>query len=123
VTEHKVGPVEAAVEEDLAGLNLRSGQATLAAMARKLARTIDARGDDEAASALAKAVDTLRQVLNQLMAKEVNSPDDARRLEQLLGAVDFGSSALSPPLRYPPDTGKANRRTGNRPGGKRAGSD
>ena len=118
------GPVEQGVEADIAAMGrIPQGRITLAAMARKLARTIDARGDDEAASALAKAVDTLRQVMNQLMAREVSDPNAYNALEEALGRPDAGSSSVSPPLRYPPDAGPANRRTGNRAAGRRPRSD
>lgn len=110
------GEVEQAVEADLKGLGqLRTGQAFLASSARKLARAIDARGDDEAPSALAKAVDSLFKVMNALLTKESNDGEDLRQLGQLFGTPDLGSSAVPPPLRYPPKPGPANRRAGNRP--------
>jgi len=113
--ERETGEVERSVEADLKALGtLPPGRTTLAAMARKLARTIDARGDDEAASALAKAVDTLRQVMNQLMAREVTDPNALGQLGAILGTPDDGSPAMSPALRYPEEPLPAHRRTGNR---------
>jgi hypothetical protein len=103
--ERVVGPVEAAVEADLEALGrLRTGQAYLAASARKLARVIDSRGDDEAASTLAKAVDTLRAVMNQLMAKESSDPNDLRDIRTSLSTPSAGGSSVSPPLRYPKES-------------------
>lgn len=111
------GEVERAVETDLAALaRIGVGKVFLAASARKLARAIDARGDDEAPSALAKAVDSLFKVMNALMAKDEGGRDDRSRLEEALGVSDSGSSAVSPPLRYPPEPRQANRRTRNRKG-------
>lgn len=118
------GDVERGVLADLAAMGtVPTGRAYLRASALKLARTIDARGDDEAASALAKAVDTLRQTMNQLMAKEVSAPDARGSLERLLSDPDAGSPSVSPALRYPPEPGKADRRTGNRPRRTRPRSD
>lgn len=111
------GAVEAAVEADLKDLGrLRAGQAYLAASARKLARVIDARGDDEAASTLAKAVDTLRAVMNQLMAKESSDPNDLRNLRDFLSTPTDGGSSVSPPLRYPKVPGPADHGPGGRRG-------
>lgn len=107
--------MEQAVENDLGGIRVGVGKVFLAASARKLARAIDARGDDEAPSALAKAVDSLYKVMMALTAKEGDSPDDRRQLEQAIGTPDAGSPAVSPALRYPPETGKAHRRARNRP--------
>jgi len=112
----KPGDVELGVLADLEALgDVPRGRAVLRAMALKLARTIDAHGDDEAASALAKAVDTLRAVMNQLMAREVSDPNALGALGQALGLPDSGSPSVSPPLRYPPESGQADRRTSNRP--------
>jgi hypothetical protein len=109
--------VEQAVEADIASMGaIPRGRSYLAQSARKLARTIDYRGDDEPASALAKAVDTLRQVMNQLTAKEASNPDDLGALGTVLGTPDSGSPAVSPALRYPPESGQANARTGHRKG-------
>jgi hypothetical protein len=109
--------VELGVVADLEALGtVPRGRAAMKAMALKLARTIDARGDDEAASALAKAVDTLRQVMGQLMAREVNDPNASGELERLLSDPDNGSPAVSPPLRYPKEPRPANGGTGNRKG-------
>lgn len=114
---HEPGAVEQGVLADLEALGtLPPGRSGLRAMALKLARTIDARGDDEAASALAKAVDTLRQVLNQLMAREVSDPNALGELGNVLGTPDDGSPEMSPAFRYPPQPGSANGRTGNRKG-------
>jgi hypothetical protein len=110
------GDVELGVLADLANIGeIPRGRVALKAMAIKLARTIDARGDDEAASALAKAVDTLRQVMNQLMAREVNDPNAFGTLSALLGAPDTGSPSVSPPLRYPPNPEPSDSRARNRP--------
>jgi hypothetical protein len=116
------GPVELAVEADLKALGrVGVGRIFLAESARKVARAIDARGDDEAPSALAKAVDTLFKVMNALMAKDEGGTDDRGRLEQALGVSDSGSAAVSPPLRYPPESGPANGRPRNRKGRAGAG--
>ncbi len=119
--DHEPGEVEKGVLDDLQSMGrIASGRGTLKAMALKLARTIDARGDDEAASALAKAVDTLRQVMNQLMAREVTDPNELGSLGDILGTPDDGSPSVSPPLRYPKESRPANNRTGNRQGRPRA---
>jgi hypothetical protein len=115
--EREVGPVEQAIETDLAGLKLGTGKVFLAASARKLARAIDARGDDEAPSSLAKAVDSLFKVMAALMAKESSDPDDLRQLAAIFGSPDAGSPAVSPALRYPASPGQADRRPRNRKGG------
>lgn len=115
------GEVEQGVVADLEAMGvIPKGRGTLRAMALKLARTIDARGDDEAASALAKAVDTLRQVMNQLMAVEGSDPDAYGKLGDILGTPDDGSPSVSPAFRYPAEPGTANRGTGNRKGRPRA---
>lgn len=115
----EVGPVETAVEADLGDLGmLRTGQAYLAASARKLARVIDARGDDEAASTLAKAVDTLRAVMNQLMARESSDPNELRDLGVILSTPSGGGSSMSPPLRYPKVPKPANAGSGGGRGRK-----
>jgi hypothetical protein len=115
------GEVEKAVETDLAGIDrLGTGKVFLAASARKLARAIDARGDDEAPSALAKAVDSLFKVMAALMAKDGTGHDDLKQLQGLFGSPDAGSSSVSPALRYPPEPGPANGRTRNRQGRKGA---
>jgi hypothetical protein len=98
------GPVEQAVTADLRTIQVGSGKAFLVQAAYKLARAIDARGADEAPSALAKAVDSLFKVMNALRAKDDGGTDDRRELEQALGVSDVGSPAVSPPLRYPPES-------------------
>lgn len=109
------GAVEQAVEADIKTVGtLRSGQWYLAASARKLARGIDARGDDESPSSLAKAVDTLRAVMNQLMAKETSDPSDIENLGALLSTPSAGGSSVPPALRYPPQPGTTNARTSRR---------
>jgi hypothetical protein len=109
-----------AVETDIASLGpVGVGKVFLAESARKIARAIDARGDDEAPSALAKAVDTLFKVMTALRTVDDDGgADDRNRLAELLGTPDAGSPSVSPPLRYPPEPRPANRRTGNRPRGK-----
>ncbi len=115
------GAVEKAVETDLKTIgNVGLGKVFMAESARKLARAIDARGDDEAPSALAKAVDSLFKVMNALRAKDEGGADDRSELEQALGVSDSGAPAVSPPLRYPKEPRPANRRTGNRKGRPRA---
>jgi hypothetical protein len=112
---HEPGPVEKAVEADIAAIGrIGLGRVFMAESARKLARAIDARGDDEAPSALAKAVDSLFKVMNALAAKDDGGTDDRGRLEAALGVSDAGSPAVSPPLRYPKEPRPANRRTRNR---------
>jgi hypothetical protein len=111
------GPVEKAVETDIEHIGrIGLGRVFLAESARKLARAIDARGDDEAPSALAKAVDSLFKVMGALAAKDDGGTDDRRQLEQALGVSDSGTPAVSPPFRYPPEPGQANGRTRNRKG-------
>lgn len=115
------GPVEAAVETDLKAIGrIGLGRVFMAESARKLARAIDSRGDTEAPSALAKAVDSLFKVMRALAEKDEGGADDRGRLEQALGVSHDGSPAVSPPLRYPPDAGPANGGTGNRKGRTRA---
>jgi hypothetical protein len=122
--ERKPGPVEAAVESDIAAIGrIGLGRVFMAESARKLARAIDARGDDEAPSALAKAVDSLFKVMNALAAKDDGGMDDRSELERALGVSDDGSPAVSAPLRYPPETRPANGRAGNRPRRKGARSE
>lgn len=111
------GPVETAVETDIQAIGrIGLGKVFMAESARKLARAIDARGDDEAPSALAKAVDSLFKVMNALAAKDDGGANDRSQLEQALSVSDDGSAAVSPPLRYPEEPRPANRRTGNRKG-------
>lgn len=122
--DRQQGEVEKAIEADLASLGqLRTGQVFLAASARKLARAIDARGDDESPSSLAKAIDSLFKVMAALLAKESSDPNDLRRLEQIFGTPDAGSPAMSPALRYPPQPRQADRRPRNRKGGAGTRSD
>lgn len=113
------GPVETAVETDLKSIGqIGVGKVFLAESARKVARAIDARGDDEAPSALAKAVDTLYKVMNALAAKDEGGADGRRELEEALGVSDAGSAAVSPPFRYPPEPRPSNRRARDREGRK-----
>ncbi len=103
--EREPGPIETALETDLAGADMGvRGRATLAAMARKLARVIDARGEDEPASQTAKAIETLRITMDKILAKETNDPDVKRRLEEILSTPGDGGSAVPPALRYPPES-------------------
>jgi hypothetical protein len=108
------GPVERAVEVDLKSIGaIGTGKVFMAESARKVARAIDARGDMEAPSSLAKAVDTLFRVMKDLMAKDDGGTSDRSKLEQALGVSDSGAPAVSPPLRYPPEPGSAHRRPGD----------
>jgi hypothetical protein len=99
----KLGPIEKSVEEDLAAVadKVRPGKLALAALARKLARVIDKRGDEESASQTAKAVDTLRILINQIMSGEDANQDEQARLETILGTPSAGGSAVSAEVRYP----------------------
>lgn len=101
----EVGPVEKAVEDDLAALaeRIRPGKFALAALARKLARVIDARGDEEPASQTAKAVDTLRITLNQIMTGEDANSHDRELLAELLSTPSSGGAPVSAEVRYPKD--------------------
>jgi hypothetical protein len=118
---HEPGPVERAVEADIEAIGrIGLGRVFMAESARKLARAIDARGDDEAPSALAKAVDSLFKVMNALAAKDDGGTDDRGRLEEALGVSDAGSPSLSPPLRYPKESGPADGGPGDRKSRKRA---
>jgi hypothetical protein len=97
------GPIELALEDDLGRADLDgAGRKTLAAMARKLARVIDARGEDEPASQTAKAIETLRITLDKILSRETDDPDVKRRLEALLQTPSDGGSSVPPALRYPP---------------------
>jgi hypothetical protein len=95
--------VEQAVEQDLLALadRVRPGKLVLAALARKLARVLDKRGDEEPASQTAKAVDTLRITMNQLTSGEEHDPDREQQLAAILGTPTAGGSAVSPEVRYP----------------------
>lgn len=100
---YEPGPIEQAVEADLAGAadKIRSGRQALAALARKLSRVLDKRGDDEPASQTAKAVDTLRILMNQIMSGEDANPDEQNQLAAILGSPSAGGSAVSAEVRYP----------------------
>lgn len=114
------GPVEMAVETDLKNLGqVGVGRVFMVESARKVARAIDARGDTEAPSSLAKAVDTLFKVMQALKAKDEGGQGDLGDLLGILGSVDAGSPAMSPPVRYPKEPRPADGRSGNRKGGKR----
>ncbi len=103
--EREPGPIETALEDDLSAADLSgAGRKTMAAMARKLARVIDARGEDEPASQTAKAIETLRITMDKILAKETNDPDVKRRLEEILSTPGDGGSAVPPALRYPPES-------------------
>jgi hypothetical protein len=97
------GPIEESVNADLAGADdrIQAGKRALAALARKLARVIDKRGDDEPASQTAKAVDTLRILMNQIMSGEDANPDEQEQLSRLLGSPSAGGSSMSAEIRYP----------------------
>lgn len=97
------GPIEVAVKADLAALaeRVRPGKLALAAMALKLARVLDTRGDEEPASQTAKAVDTLRITMNQLTAGEDHDPEEQQRISDFLGTPSAGGSSVSAPIRYP----------------------
>jgi hypothetical protein len=99
----KVGPIEQAVEDDLASMaaKVKLGRRALAESARKLARVLDARGDEEPASQTAKAVDTLRITMNQIAAGEEADANVQDQLQQLLGTPSAGGSAVSAEVRYP----------------------
>lgn len=105
----EIGPVETAVEQDLAGMTdrLKPGRYALAALARKLARVIDARGDEEPASQTAKAVDTLRITMNQIAAGEEVDANVQDQLSEWLSRPSAGGSAVSAEVRYPKVTGPA----------------
>lgn len=101
--EREPGPIATALEVDLSGADLSvRGRGTLAAMARKLARVIDARGEDEPASQTAKAIETLRITMDKILTRETDDPDTKRRLEELLSTPGDGGSSVPPALRYPP---------------------
>src|SRR4051812_26162026 len=99
--------MEKAVEADIADLGELTGpgKRTLAAMARKLAWVIDARGEDELPSQTAKAIDTLRITMERLVAKETNAPELVKPLLAGLQPPGHGGSAVSPTLRSPPKSG------------------
>ena len=119
----EVGPIEQAVEGDLAlmGQLTRPGQATLAAMARKLARALDARGDEESPSQTAKAIETLRTTMAQITTREAHNPDDADSLGKILGTPDVGGLAGAAPVRNTTQPGEANPRRRGRPPKRRDG--
>lgn len=98
------GPIEKSVAADVASLGEavnRAGKRSLAAMAIKLARVLDTRGDEEPASQTAKAVDTLRILLGQLMQGDTHDPDAQRSVAEILGTPTAGGSSVSAPVRYP----------------------
>lgn len=105
--EHRprtVGPIETSVTADVESLGVvatQAGRRTLAAMALKLARSLDVRGDEESPSQTAKAVDTLRITMSQLMRGDDHDPDLQRRLADILGMPTAGGSAVSAEVRYP----------------------
>jgi hypothetical protein len=103
------GDIEKAVEADLADLGSVTGpgKRTLMAMARKLARVIDARGEDEPASQTAKAIETLRITMAQIVVKENNDPALIRDLLAGLQQPGTGGSKVPPAIRYPPKPGPA----------------
>ena len=100
------GQIEQAIEADLLALadNVKAGKLGLAALARKLARVIDARGDDEPPSQLAKAADTLRITMNQIASGEEANTDVRQQLEYLLSRPSAGGSAMSAEVRYPKES-------------------
>jgi hypothetical protein len=106
------GPIEKAVAADIAALGklTRVGQGTLAALALKLARVLDVRGDEEPASQTAKAVDTLRITMGKLTEVDDRDPDAQDKLSALLSSPDYGGSEVSATVRYPQESGKANPR-------------
>lgn len=116
------GPIEESVNADLAGADekIKAGKRALAALARKLARVIDKRGDDEPASQTAKAVDTLRILMNQIMSGEDANPDEQNQLAHILGSPSAGGSAVSAEIRYPKVTGSDDVGSGS--GGDRDGA-
>jgi len=98
------GPIETAVRAEidrLAERASRPGKLVLAAMAVKLSRVLDVRGDDEPASQTAKAVDTLRITMGQLLQGDRHDPDEQRKLEHILGSPSSGGSPVSAEVRYP----------------------
>lgn len=104
VVERVIGPIEEAIRQDIGSLGdtaSRAGRRTLAAMALKLARALDVRGDDEAPSQTAKAVDTLRITLRQMMQGDDHDPDLARQIAELLGTPSAGGAPVSAEVRYP----------------------
>jgi hypothetical protein len=100
---YEPGPVELAVEADLVGAadKVKPGRLALAQLARKLSRVIDRRGDEESASQTAKAVDTLRILMNQIMSGEDANPDEQIQLAHILGSPSAGGFAVSAEVRYP----------------------
>jgi hypothetical protein len=106
------GAIEKAVLSDLQKIGelTKAGQATNAALAIKLARVLDARGDDEPASQTAKAVDTLRITMSKLTEAEYGDPDEKKRLGALLSSPNYGGSEVSATVRYPPQSGTADPR-------------
>jgi hypothetical protein len=110
------GPVELAVESDLAGSadKVKPGKLALAQLARKLARVIDRRGDEESASQTAKAVDTLRILMNQIMSGEDANPDEQSQLARILGSPSAGGAAVSAEIRYPKEPRADDAGTGGR---------
>jgi hypothetical protein len=110
------GPIEQAVAADIERLGelTRIGQGTLAALALKLARVLDVRGDEEPASQTAKAVDTLRITMSKLTEEDTSDPGIQDKLGALLSSPDYGGSPVSATLRYPKKPGTADARRGRR---------
>jgi|tagenome__1003787_1003787.scaffolds.fasta_scaffold20933890_2 hypothetical protein len=110
----KPGPIEEAVAADITSLGelTRIGQGTLAALALKLARVLDVRGDEEPASQTAKAVDTLRITMGKLTEVDSSDPDTQAKLAALLSSPNYGGSAVSAEVRYPQKPGAADARRG-----------
>ena len=102
--EDERGPVELGVEADLEGVELGRGKYALAAAVRKLARVIDARGEDEPASQTAKAIETLRITMNQIHSKDSHDPQLVQQLLAGLQTPNSGGSPVPPALRYPPQS-------------------
>jgi hypothetical protein len=97
------GPIERAIEQDLAGMGdrVRPGRLALAEAARKLARVLDARGDEEPASQTAKAVDTLRITMNQIASGEGVDANVQDELAAWLSSPESGRPPVSAEIRYP----------------------
>lgn len=103
VEPRKPGPIELAFERDLNGMasRVKAGKYALVEAARKLARVLDARGDEEPASQTAKAVDTLRITMNQIATGETEDANVQAQLAIALGTPGAGGSAVSAEVRYP----------------------
>jgi hypothetical protein len=114
---HEPGSIEQAVLADLKTLGelKRVGQPTLAALATKLARVLDARDDDEPASQTAKAVDTLRITMGKLTEADTHDPGIQKQIAALLSSPDYGGSEVSAQMGYPQKPGPANAGRGGGP--------